>query len=189
MYTLRQSTDSSTYCLSIPLAVRLVSFRAIQSGSNIQLQWSVSNPELAKEFVCEKIIGDSWSPFSTVQADDVKQNYGVTDQHPEYGLNLYRLKVIEKNGSFFYSPIRQVNGQQTNDAFVVYPNPASQQVTITGNFSPYTEIKLFDISGKLKWQTKKLRANGSITIDVSFLPKGVYVLQIDNVIKRLVINK
>ena len=189
-YTIRQSTDSASYCLSIaPLAVKLFYFRVAQQASHNQLQWSISNPELAKQFILEKIISNTWSPLSIIQADGVNQSYSYIDEHPGTGANLYRLKVIEKNNSFFYSPIRQVNGKQTADAFVLYPNPASQQVIVTGNFSPSTEIKLFDLSGKLKWQTKKLRANGSVTIDVSFLPAGVYVMQIDDLIKKLVVDK
>ncbi|HET9824161.1 MAG TPA: T9SS type A sorting domain-containing protein [Chitinophagaceae bacterium] len=188
-YTIRQSTDSATYCLSVPLAAQLRYFNAVQGTSNIQLLWSVSTPELAKEFVPERMISNSWSALSNIPADAFKQSYSFADEHPDPTSTLYRLKVIEKSGSFFYSPVRQIGGQQGNDLFVVYPNPAFQQVTITGSFSSYTEIKLFDLSGKLKWQTKKRRVNGSITIDISFLPKGVYVLQIGNVIKRLVVNK
>jgi type IX secretion system substrate protein len=189
-YPIRQSTDSASYCLSIaPLAVRLFYFRVTQQTSDNQLQWSISNPELAKQFVPEKMISNNWSPLSIVQANGLKQTYSYIDEHPGPGVNLYRLKVIEKNNSFFYSPIRQVNGKQTADAFTLYPNPTSQQLIVTGNFSTATEIRLFDLSGKLTWQTKKLRANGSVIIDVSFLPAGVYVLQIDDAIKKLVVDK
>jgi hypothetical protein len=189
-YAIRQSTDSASYCLSIaPLAVRLFYFRVAQQASDNQLQWSISNPELAKQFILEKMISNNWSALSIIQADGLNQSYSYIDAHPGPAPNLYRLKVIEKNNSFFYSPIRQVNGKQTADAFVLYPNPASQEVIVTGNFSPPTEIKLFDLSGKLKWQAKKLRANGSVTIDVSFLPAGVYVLEIDDVIKKLAVDR
>ena len=189
-YTIRQSTDSASYCLSIaPLAVKLRYFKAAQDKSSIQLQWGLFNPEFASEFIVEKIVSNAWSPLYTVKAYDLKQTYVYTDMRPEPGANLYRLKIIEKNGSLFYSPIRQVDDAQNNDRFILYPNPASQQVNVNGDFSPSTEIKLFDLSGKLKWQTKKLRANGSVVVDVSFLPGGVYVMQIDDVIKKLVVDK
>jgi hypothetical protein len=189
-YLIRQSTDSASYCLSIaPLAVKLLYFRVAKQASENELQWSISNPQLGKQFIPEKIIANNWFPMSIIQADGLKQTYSYIDDHVGSAANLYRLKVIDKNNSFFYSPVRQVNGKQTADAFVLYPNPASLQVIVTGNFSPSTEIKLFDLSGKLKWQTKKLRANGSVTIDVSFLPAGVYVMQIDDLIKKLVIDR
>jgi len=189
-YAIRQSTDSASYCLSLaPLDVKLLYFRAAQQASNVQLQWSISHPELANQFIPEKINSNNWFPLSLIQADVSKQSYTYIDEYPGPGANLYRLKVIEQNNSFFYSPIRQVNGKQTADAFLVYPNPASDQVIVTGNFSPSTELKLFDLSGKLKWRTKKLRANGSVAIDVSILPAGVYVLQIDDVLKKLVVDK
>lgn len=187
-YTVRQSTDSASYCLSIPLPLTLIYFKAVRSQSNIQLQWAVSSPELAREFVVEKIIGSNWSPLYTMQADQ-KSDYLYTDLHPDPGTNFYRLKIIEQNNSFFYSAIRRLNGRQSRDPFVVYPNPASQHVTISGEFAPLTEIKLFDLSGKLMWQTKLINVNSSVDIDVSSFQPGVYVLAIDNVIKRLAIRK
>ncbi len=189
-YLIRQSTDSASYCISIaPLSVRLIYFKAVPGQSNIQLQWAVSNPELSMEFIPEKIIADNWYPLHAIQADDLKQDYIYTDEHPEQGLNFYRLKIIEKNNSFFYSPVRQLNGNQKSNPFVLYPNPASQQVIVTGNFSSFTEIKLFDLSGKLIWYKKIAGSNESISIDLSLLQAGVYALQIDNVIKKLIICK
>ncbi|TMI82229.1 MAG: hypothetical protein E6H10_10040 [Bacteroidetes bacterium] len=94
-YTIRQSTDSASYCLSIaPLAVKLFYFRLAQQTSDIQLQWSISNPELAKQFVPEKIISNNWSPLSIIQADGLKKTYSYIDEHPGPRPNLYRLKVI-----------------------------------------------------------------------------------------------
>ncbi|TMI91998.1 MAG: T9SS type A sorting domain-containing protein [Bacteroidetes bacterium] len=188
-YVIRQSTDSATYCLSIPLAVKLIYFKAARNESNIQLRWAVSNPEIAQEFVLEKNMANSWSPLYSALADSLKNNYSYTDDHPEQGINLYRLRVIEKNNVFFYSPVRQVNGNQKNDRFVLYPNPASEQVFITGNFSSLTEIKLFDLSGTIRWHKKIVNSNGSTAVDLSSFESGVYELQINNVIKRLVIRK
>ena len=188
-YTIRQSTDSASYCLSIvPLAIRLIYFKLLTEKSNIQLQWRVANPELIKEFVLEKIVTDNWNSLFEVQADYQKQDYNYIDGHPDPGINLYRLKLIEKNNSFFYSPVRQIS-RERKDPFVIYPNPASHQVIVTGDFSSLIEIKLFDISGKLKLYKEVLSGNSSISIDLSSLHPGVYVLQIGEVIKKLVISK
>ena len=189
-YTIRQSTDAASYCISAtPLAVRLIYFKPLAGESSIQLQWRVTDPELIKEFVLEKIVTGNWNPLVAIQADNLNQNYSYMDEHPNPGINLYRLKLIEKNNSFFYSLVRQVNKGQKNDLFVLYPNPASRQVIVTGDFSSLIKIKLFDISGKLKQCKEVLSSNDSIIIDLSSLQAGVYALQIGDVIKKLVVSR
>jgi hypothetical protein len=189
-YTIRQSTDSASYCLSIaPLAVKLIYFKIAAEGSAIQLQWKVADPESIEEFVVEKIIAGSWHSLYSITADQLKQNYSYIDEHPNLSTNLYRIRIIEKNGSFSYSPERQLNWDQKNDVYILYPNPASQKATITGDFSSGSEIKLFDVSGKLKWYKKAMNNNGTLTIDLSSLLPGVYILRIGDVIKKLVVSR
>ena len=82
-YTLRQATDSSSYCLSIEaLAVRLIYFKIAAGESDILLQWRVANPEEIEEFIVEKIIDGSWHPIYTLKAGDVNQYYRYIDEHP-----------------------------------------------------------------------------------------------------------
>jgi hypothetical protein len=188
-YVIRQSTDSASYCLSIPLAVRLITFKALRDASDIQLQWTISNPELVREFTIEKISANDWLPVYTLHADDQQKNYLYTDEHPEAGSNSYRLKIIEKSNSFFYSDVRRLNDHSKSGLFSVYPNPAFQHVTITGDFSSLTEIKLFDLAGKLKWHDKVLNNTNSVDIDLSSFQPGMYLLSIDNVIRKLAVRK
>jgi type IX secretion system substrate protein len=189
-YSLRQATDSSSYCLSIePLAVRLIYFKIAAAEQGILLQWRVANPETIEEFIIEKIIDGEWQPVSNLKATGANQYYYYTDEHPNAVTNLYRIRMIEKNNSLSYSPIRQLNWGQKLDRFTLYPNPASHQVTLTGDLSTTTRLRLIDVSGKLTWDKKIVTNTGSVTIDLSSLNPGVYFLQIENVIKKLVIYK
>jgi len=190
LYTIRQSTDSASYCLSIePLAVRLIYFKLAAVESNILLQWRVANPEAMEEFIVEKIIDGNWHPVYSLQADAINQYYHYTDEHPNAVTNLYRIKIIEKNNSLSYSPVRKLNWGQKNDRFTLYPNPASHQVVITGDLSAITRIRLIDASGKLTWDKKIVNNTGSITIDLSSLQAGVYIMQLGNETKKLVVRR
>ena len=190
LYTIRQSTDSASYCLSIePLAVRLIYFKLAAAESNILLQWRVANPETMEEFIVEKITDGNWHPVYSLRADAVNQYYNYTDEHPNAVPNLYRIKMIEKNNSLSYSPVRKLNWGQKNDRFTLYPNPASHQLVITGDLSAITSIRLIDASGKLTWDKKIVNNNGSITIDLSSLHAGVYIMQIGNETKKLVVRR
>lgn len=185
-YSIRQSTDSASYCLSISaLPVQLVYFKIAAQRTAIELTWRVADPELMQKFIIEEIIDGNWQPVDQLNADNVKENYNYTDEHPRPGINLYRLKLIERNGNFLYSPVRQLNMGEKGNAFVLYPNPASHEVIVAGDFSSMVEVRMFDIAGKLKWRKEVLNNGQSISIDVSYLQVGVYIVQIDKEIKSL----
>lgn len=59
------------------------------------------------------------------------------------------------------------------DPFQIYPNPASDNLTIRG--ISHGEFQLMDIQGKLM---KKQEINGQTKISVSDLPNGVYLVKI-----------
>jgi hypothetical protein len=149
----------------------------------------VASPGLAEKFIIEKMSANSWRPLYTLQAENLMQDYSYTDAKPDPGINMYRLKVIENNNSFFYSAARELNRDQNNDGFVLYPNPAAQQLTVLGKFPLISRLRLFDSFGKLQWDKNIMTSNGNINLDLSSLQPGVYVLQIEGVSKKLIIRK
>ena len=187
---IRQATDSASYCLSIePLAVRLIYFKIVAVESDILLQWRVANPETIEKFIVEKIVGGEWRAVYTLKADGLNQYYHYTDEYPNAATNFYRIRMIEKNSALSYSPVRQLNWSQKNDRFGLYPNPASHQVTVTGDFSTTTRIRLIDASGKLTWDKKIVNNTASVSIDLSSFQPGVYIMQIGNEIKKIIVRK
>jgi len=82
-----------------------------------------------------------------------------------------------------------LNWSQKNDRFGLYPNPASHQVTVTGDFSTTTRIRLIDASGKLTWDKKIVNKTASVNIDLSSFQPGVYIMQIGNEIKKIIVRK
>ena len=187
-YVVRQATDFASYCLSIaPLPVQLVYFKAEKNGTNISLQWRVANPDELKEFVAEKLVGDSWQPFNTTAATSSKGTYSCVDSDP-FENNFYRLKVVEQNNSFEYSPVRQIRLRSKHDRFIIYPNPASHHVTISGNLHPYTEIKLFHSTGKLIWKKIQMESTNQLVVDIGGLSSGVYLLRINQQFEKLLVR-
>lgn len=70
----------------------------------------------------------------------------------------------------------------------VYPNPASDYVSIDGDISGISEVKVFTAGGQLE----KMYALSNKTIDISDLATGLYILEIksrDEVIHYQVIKE
>jgi hypothetical protein len=189
-YIIRQSTDSASYCLSIgPLPVGLIYFNASIAGSAVELKWKINNVELVKNFIVEKRSGARWTAMQTLIATNTASVYDYTDPHPLPGSNLYRLKIMWHNNALSLSPTRQVILKSANEKYLVYPNPAIDQFTITGELSPMITIRLSTITGNICFE-KKLITNGrNLIVDLPVLPAGTYSLHINDVVKKLVINK
>lgn len=59
-----------------------------------------------------------------------KLQYTAYDEQPKSGLNNYRLKQIDRNGTVFYSTVRLVSFKSVGTNIQVYPNPTTDVVNI-----------------------------------------------------------
>ncbi|HEX7905293.1 MAG TPA: T9SS type A sorting domain-containing protein [Chitinophagaceae bacterium] len=185
-YTYRIANVFASTC-GIPLPVSLVSFKAIQQEKKVQLAWRIANPESVKDFVVEKKnAGQLWQPIATIPANDGQENYFSVDLSPFKGDNFYRLKITEKNNSVSYSAIRHLYFSMYENGFSLYPNPATNKITIRINDPGTTQLMLMDISGKLIFKKVIRTANSEITLPS--LSKGIYMVRINGSSQKLVVR-
>ena len=55
----------------------------------------------------------------------------MIDYEPANGENFYRLKVVNIDGSYFYSSVRRLKYEIDFSEIVVYPNPTNEKINIT----------------------------------------------------------
>ncbi|HAH23184.1 MAG TPA: hypothetical protein DCL77_05400, partial [Prolixibacteraceae bacterium] len=75
-----------------------------------------------------------------------------------------------------------------NQSITVYPNPATDQLRITVNGDTNLTGEMYSSLGQLVKQIK-LNSNGEVTIDVSSLEKGLYLIKIGNYSSKILISK
>jgi hypothetical protein len=106
-----------------------------------------------------------------------------------YGMNtpsyfcLDNLSLGEKQNT------KVITEQPTQNILSVYPNPTSDYVVVRSE-SPMTQIKVFDISGKLYVSDKS--SAGMFRLNLSNVPAGVYFLQVKTngqVITKRIVKK
>lgn len=66
----------------------------------------------------------------------------------------------------------------TNEDIIVYPNPASEFITIAVPQSIQASLRLFDLSGKLLQYHKDVVLDGAFTLSIEEASSGVYFLRI-----------
>lgn len=127
--TLGRITATSS---TAPLPVTIVDFTAAKNdaGHSVLLSWNVAHELNIDRYEVERS-GDakSFNKLGSIKATGHNQ-YGFTDSKPLNGINYYRLQIIEQDGSFNYSAVRQVSFGRMSDGIKVYPNPVIAQVTI-----------------------------------------------------------
>ncbi|WP_412477033.1 DUF7619 domain-containing protein [Flavobacterium sp. TBRC 19031] len=134
--------------------------------SNIMLPVSVPDTEIGKGFINFKI-----KPKPGYAVGDIIPNNAniYFDTNPAITTNTFNTEFVAA----------LANPNFTSNQIIIYPNPAKHSVTIdlTQSAEHLSEIVFFDIVGK---KVKVINAFGEnqISIDVSDLSKGVYMIEI-----------
>ena len=164
-----------------PLPVTLATFSASKEGSTTLLQWKTTSEAASSEFeIQHSLDGKQWNAIGSVAAageSNTDKKYQFVDTKPVSGHNnLYRLKMVDIDGSFALSSIKSLIFGQ-GDAGRLYPNPAvAGQLTVdVKNWKFVKTIQISSINGQTVYNSGK---NPQPTIDISHLSAGIYLLKV-----------
>ncbi len=191
------SADSSRYNMLLArynfnvLPLSLLSFTATQQQSTNLLQWKTTNEINVDRFDIQRSAnGKDFTTIGNVRAG--LNNYYFTDEQPIANTNYYRLKMIDKDGRYSFSPVRMVS--VSNDVvFSIYPNPASDKlhVQIISKKKSLAQIEVLTLDGKIISTTNwDINEGTSIkTLSTAALHSGSYLLKITTNNKKIEVMK
>ncbi len=175
--------DNFSVTGSTDLPIRLQSFTAKKiNDTQVLVSWTTSMEHLVDHFEVEKKT-DQTTSFGTlgivkaVGESEVLQNYSLQDNHPAPGVNEYRLKEVDKNNNYYYSPVVQVIMDEPQ-GLEIYPNPAADFVNIISNAGAIQELSIFDVSGKLLKDIPTKTGLTTMQINIAPFAAGVYFITI-----------
>jgi len=179
---------SSTYIPMGPIPVTFMYFNAYKQGQTTALlNWKTAQEINSAYFDVERSTDAlNYAYIGRVNAagnSQVPVNYYFTDNNPESGLNYYRLKQVDIDGHFIYTPSRLVRFDGLDAGTVKYfPNPTRGILNIELSGATKKESKIINISNAagIVMNQLKLGANTSsvLQIDLSNYPKGIYFVQV-----------
>jgi len=166
---------------SSPLPVKLISFLVTKENTVADLKWSTSEEFNSERFDIEHSLNEkNWNLLGSVKAKGESRStekYVYVHQGPSNGENLYRLKMIDRDGSFAYSRIQSVTFENLKANSLVFPNPATDLLKLSvKDLTEVKTVKMFDLNG-----TTVYSAAGnalSKNIDIRSYGTGTYVVEI-----------
>lgn len=166
-----------------PLPVTLLSFKGTAEGQTALLNWVTTAETNSDRFEVEQSLnGKTWNKVGTVPAKGnsvARVPYTFTDANPDNGQNLYRLRVIDRDGKFGLSNIIGLNFQV--DAVKLFPSPVSDKLTMRAqDWDKVSDVEMYDNNGKMVYESHRGTSSKVLAqeINVKQFSAGVYMVRI-----------
>lgn len=174
-------SDDISVRVAATLPIGLSYFKGKNNGKVNQLSWATSFEENANHFkILRSTDGVSFTEIGSHPAG--KRSYSFTDSKAAGGLTYYRLKNVDKDGSFTLSDIISITNSSPVVTLSRYPNPATDKlnIAIQSSVSGTLELSIHDMQGRTikKMTINKPDFSWYGTIDLSTLSKGVHTIQV-----------
>jgi len=175
------------------LPIDLLDFEVFEKRGMAELKWRTASETNNDYFTIEKTSnGIDWEEVSQVKGAGNATNvnvYQLTDFYSNPGTWYYRLKQTDFDGQFTYSSVRLVRiGSSRTTTMTVYPNPTQNRVTIEGDLSFNSELKVLnmyaqDVTGHVRIDA--ISSNKAV-VHLDFLPTGLYTFVLHGESRKIV---
>lgn len=184
--TLTPENGSGLICapVLITLPLKLLEFTAEQKSNTVLLKWKTSDEINTQYFSIER--NDNNGVFAAIGKVAASTNtnsvteYSFTDNNALSELNIYRIKMVDRDGQYTYSPIRSIKVNLPS-GLDLYPNPAINKLTITFPASWRNEkrlVQIINVNGKIV--TQKSVSENHYSFETTTLPGGIYFIRAIN---------
>ncbi|HLP56873.1 MAG TPA: T9SS type A sorting domain-containing protein [Fluviicola sp.] len=140
-----------------PLPVELLGFYGYEDERINYLKWTTASEINSDYFDVERSKnGIEFYAIDQVDAagnSNQEINYTATDENPYYPVTYYRVKQVDIDGDYYYTPIIAIESSSEEPLTVhqVYPNPTKEKLYVEFSLqkSEHAVIAITDISGKV----------------------------------------
>ncbi len=171
------------------LPLHLLTFTAKKANNTNLLNWTTAQEVNTDLFEIERSYnGREFNKIGVVKANGMNGQYSYTDNNPTTTPNskpqtiFYRLKMLDKDGKFEYSPIRQLTINNSQFTINIFPNPTHNKLQIQIDSDKKTTLKIDIITqdGKIVLNSNMAATVGSNlhSINITALQSGTYILRV-----------
>jgi Secretion system C-terminal sorting domain len=180
------STIAITFTVDSALPIHLSEFDVKRDGPANTLSWTTEQEINNAYFSIERSHdGTNWKEIAQVQSQNgnslERLYYTYNDAAPLSGKNYYRLRQVDTDGQFSYSPVVVVD-RKARIQTTITPNPVvgdAITVSIATEQEDEVLVRLFNAQGQLiHTQQVAPQSATNVRIDAAPLPAGMYLLQV-----------
>ena len=172
------------YSLSLPLSLK--EFRGAVNDNLVNLWWTTFNEINSNYITVERSYdGIAFLKLLNVNAKGYAASnfYKMSDNVKDVSKVFYRLKFVDKDGSYRYSNVIMLSLTANETTIRLSPNPASNftQLSLTASKEELTNVIILDVYGKIIYNHPVCINKGynSITINqLNRFAKGFYLLKL-----------
>ncbi|TGE15574.1 right-handed parallel beta-helix repeat-containing protein [Hymenobacter elongatus] len=171
-----------------PLPVELVSFTATErQPGTVTLEWQTASEKNNRGFAIERSVdARSWQQLAFVEGQGTTttvSRYSHQDRPELTSVVYYRLRQIDLDGKFAYSPVASITRdteQRPGAGLALSPNPATSYTTLQlpAPVSGPLQVSLTDLAGRIVLRTTLTDATNLQLILPASLPAGTYLVRV-----------
>lgn len=174
--------NSPANILDCILPVELVEFDAYALGGAAQLRWSTATEQKLSHFVIERSAdGERFSDIGQVAAlgnRNTLTEYHGRDAEPMMGVNHYRLRMVDEDGTFQHSKVVPVRFGWSPASVQVYPNPAGHSLWVAAQeLEEGWQWRIVDASGRTVRDGRVQAGSAPFEITLA-IESGAYLLEV-----------
>lgn len=178
-------SSSSTLNTLIVLPFKEVKIQANDQGKNIRLNWSIKTDEALESITLERSFDAlDFTTLQTYQPVAYASNFyeGTYVDQKLSQQQYYRLKIIKKDGSVFYSKVENIKNELPVH-LLVKPNPVRTELNImipSGYTDGEAKLLIYNSAGQILKEMKLKTGDDKVSLSARSLSPGIYNLLLIN---------
>lgn len=166
------------YSASQQFPVRFVSFVSKKETAGMHLTWRVHEEDRLLRYEIERSSdGTKFEKIAIVPAK-ANEEYSYIDPHPLTGKSFYRIKGIDLDSKYGYSPVLSFNAGKAGVVFKAFPTLVQTQLTVQHDpAAADTRIIISNPDGKIIRNIIPPKGSTETLVELSSVGHGIYVLK------------
>lgn len=173
----------SQLTVSSVLPLDLTDFTATPLNRFVRLNWKTSYERDLRDFEVEySTDAIRYSSAGAVPAQNAPNGASYQFDHtpPARSVIYYRVKMVNIDATYTYSPIAMVDLRGNIKQNFVYPSMITDKTVSLHLDQPFNTVELISKNGAIVFRKDIKGAMGRIDVPVPSLPGGIYIVQIKN---------
>ena len=159
------------------LPITLLDYSVVLSKNKTLVKFSTATETDNDYFTVERSgDGRAFDAIGKIQGagnSAVKQSYTFTDENPLPGVNYYRIKQTDYNGSYNYTEVKSVRHRISNS--IITPGKTDGILFVTSDLKSY-DVVVYNTAGQEVQRNKSL--SGDQNFSIENLQPGIYFVRI-----------